>query len=563
MSLASPPFAGTQQGGKRFPPRFDAARVWSRSVRACAVPAIAIMAASCAAVPRSAIELETVVASSPLPAINGLAAGPDGLIYVASIARQSILAVDLDGQSATAVVNPPLGIADDVAFAPDGSMVFTAIVEGAVKRRSAAGTISTIATSLPGANSLAFSPDGKHLYVGQVFFGDGLSEIDLEGRTPPRTIVTDIGGPNAFAVGDDGMIYAPLFVKGQVARIDPATGKVTAIATGFERPSSVRITQDGRLLVMDGATGRLVMMNRDGSDQRDIARLPTGGDDMIIRENGHALVTNMPDSSLADVDLVTGQQTTLMAGELGFPFAIAAGQHQGRTEIYVAGGFAFHAVDGRTGQATDLARPLVSPLEAPTAVSVHGGHIVLASDLLNCIQIFDRSTRRFVRTIDGVAGPASAIERDDGTLLATLPASGQLLAISGEKRTVLASDLDKPLGLVDEAGGTVLITESGSGRLVRIDPETGTKTVIARDLGTPRTVAIAPGGTIYVLDTAERRLLALAPGATEARVAKDDLPIGLLMQPYSRSGGLAIGGDGYAYIASDVRNALYRIRLQD
>ncbi len=73
------------------------------------------------------------------------------------------------------------GECDDLLFAPDGDVISTAFIEGAVRRHKADGSATDLATGLPGINSIALTRDGKRLFAGQVFLGEGLWEIDLAG----------------------------------------------------------------------------------------------------------------------------------------------------------------------------------------------------------------------------------------------------------------------------------------------------------------------------------------------------------------------------------------------
>ena len=77
--------------------------------------------------------------------------------------------------------------------------------------------IRVLAKDLPGINSLAFDQRSGKLYASQVFLGDALWEIDVAGVVAPRLIAKDMGGFNGFEVGLDGMIYGPLWFKGQIA----------------------------------------------------------------------------------------------------------------------------------------------------------------------------------------------------------------------------------------------------------------------------------------------------------------------------------------------------------
>jgi sugar lactone lactonase YvrE len=82
------------------------------------------------------------------------------------------------------VVEPPVGMADDIAFAEDGSMAWTAFLLGKVYLRRGNKTIE-VANGLTGPNSIAFSKDGR-LFVSEVFLGDALYEIDIKNVDKPE-----------------------------------------------------------------------------------------------------------------------------------------------------------------------------------------------------------------------------------------------------------------------------------------------------------------------------------------------------------------------------------------
>ncbi len=148
-------------------------------------------------------------------------------------------------------------MADDIAFAPDGTMAWTGFLTGDLYSRKGDGPVKKLASGLPGINSLAFRKDGR-LYATQVFLGDALYEIDVEGVKPPRKIMEKMGGLNGFEFGPDDMLYGPLWFKGQVARVDVDKAELSVVADGFKIPAAVNFDSKGNLWVVDTALGQLV-----------------------------------------------------------------------------------------------------------------------------------------------------------------------------------------------------------------------------------------------------------------------------------------------------------------
>jgi streptogramin lyase len=89
--------------------------------------------------------------------------------------------------------------------------------------------------------------------------------------------------------------------------------------------------------------------------------------------------------------------------------------------------------------------------------------------------------------------------------------------------TPVASGLAQPEGLAVNIDGSLLVVESGAGRLSRIDPSTGEVTSVAEGLALG-----APGPPGY--------------------------------PPTWTFNGVAVGPSGNIYVTSDVSNALYRFK---
>ena len=117
-----------------------------------------------------------------------------------------------------------------------------------VQQGRLAGTVRTDeADNLPGANSINYRKSDGRLFMGQVFQGDGLWELDPTGVKPPRNILKNIGGLNGFDFGADGWIYGPLWLKKQVVRVNPDTGELKVVAEGFQTPAAANFDSKGNL----------------------------------------------------------------------------------------------------------------------------------------------------------------------------------------------------------------------------------------------------------------------------------------------------------------------------
>lgn len=508
----------------------------------------------------SGFVIEQIVEGSGFHTVNGVAFGPDGRLFAASVAGESIFALDLATGAIESVVGPPTGEADDLAFSPGGDMVWTAFLEGVVRMKSVDGQIKDLASGLPGVNSIAFTRDGKRLFVGQVFMGDSMWEIDLAGIAAPRLVVGNTGGINACQFGPDGMIYGPSWDRGQVVRIHPETGETTVLADGFKKPGAVRFDLQDRLFVLDDQTGEIFALEETGGNwnRRLIVQLPSATDNMVIGPNGFFYVSNMSDNAIHEVDPTTGNSRAIVEGKLGFPRAIAVSSSDDGDLLHIADTGAYRTVNPKTKEVQDIARAVATDLKFPSSVSVHKTSVLLTCELFGAIQIFDLQGK-LIREVSGLKMPGASIECDDGAIVVTEPLAGRVLRVLGDQKEVLAEGLQLPDALAGASDGSVYVAESTSGRLLRIGLTNRKVSVVAENLGSIRAIATTPTGSIAVLNADGGRLVLLDPATGSITPVARNLPVGHLTQPYYRSGGVAVGADGTIYIAADSENALYRI----
>jgi len=508
---------------------------------------------------------EVLVPPSSFSGVHGLAIDAKGRLLAGSVLGNTLWEVDRTTGAAKVLIDAPEGQADDIAVGPKGELAWTNYLMGMLRyRESDSAPMRVLAKDLPGLNSLDFDRRNNKLYASQVFLGDALWEIDREGQKPPRLIKKDMGGFNGFEVGPDGMLYGPLWFKGQVVKIAPADGAMTVIADGFKIPAAANLDGKGNLWVVDARSGELVKVDL-ATGRKTVARqLRPSLDNLAIAPDGTIYVSNMANNEVQSFDPATGVLRTLTSGKLAAPAGLKINGHT----LWVADVFGFRQVDVRSGEVRDVFRMQRDPeLDYPFAIGLSGKLFALTSWFTGTIQLVDRQTLRTVETLHGLKAPFDAMPMDDGSVIYAEIATGSITRAKGPKfveKQVLASGLTGPVQMIIGQDGALYVTEA-AGKLTRIPLDASAPLrAIAEGLALPEGVAQTPWGSFIVAESAARRLVEIDPTNGARRTVADNLPIGLaaspgLPPPYVVTG-VAVGSDGTIYMAADRNNAIYRIR---
>ncbi|MCA1469347.1 SMP-30/gluconolactonase/LRE family protein [Bradyrhizobium sp. IC3195] len=511
-------------------------------------------------------EVTRLVPGSAFHGVHGLGVDKAGHLFAGSVAGAALYEVDIAGGSAKVAIPAPVGMADDIAFAPDGTMAWTGFLAGDLYARKGDGPIKKLASGLPGINSLAFRKDGR-LYATTVFLGDALYEIDVEGVKPPRQIMEKMGGLNGFEFGPDDKLYGPLWFKGQVARVDVDKAELSVVTDGFKIPAAVNFDSKGNLVVIDTALGQLVRVDPKSGAKTMVAQLKPSLDNLAIDDKDRIYVSNMADNGIQEVDPATGHAKQIIIGKLALPGGIGVTSENGKDTIHVADLFAYRTVDGVTGEVTEKARMHAAgtTLEYPMSATAKGNDVVLSSWFTGTVQVIDGKTGATRDMLHDFKAPHDAVVLADGSILVAEFGTKSLVKVSGEHgkdRTTLIGALEGPMGLVRGAGDEVYVTEAFAGIISKIN-STGEKTVIAKDLKMPEGIARTSDGKLIVAEVGAKRLIEIVPESGKVTEIAANLPIGLTGAPGGLPThiptGVAVGATGAIYVSSDVENAIYKV----
>ncbi len=503
-------------------------------------------------------QVEQLVKPSAFHGVHGLAFDADGKLYAGSVVGESIYRVDIVTGKVETIVGSPEGMADDLVFLPDGTMVWTSISQNTVRARKGNGPIRVLAEKLASVNSINYRKSDGRLFVAQVFGGDGLWELDPTGVKPPRNILKDIGGLNGFDIGPDGWIYGPLWFKKQVVKINPDTGELKIVADGFDTPAAANFDSKWNLYVLDTALGTVNRVDIKTGSKTVVAKLDTALDNLAIDSKDRVFVSNMADNGIQEVNVQNGRARQVVKGELSVPVSIAAVAEGKHDLIYVADIFAFRAVDGNTGRVTDIERSHAAGVHIgyPVGVSANDRHVWVMSG--GSVLQFGRDGK-FIKEWKGLRA-SSAVEMSNGNLLIVQGSALAQVDSKGEIKQI-AAGLGRIQGLALN-GNDVYIADQASGSIVRVNLGSGEKKTVVTGLHEPQSVAIEKDGRILTVEFGKRRIVSIDPNSGTVTELASNLPIGIRGDKPDLAIGLSVGATGAIYVTSDIENSLYKLTKQ-
>ena len=518
-----------------------------------------------------------LVAGSWFHGIHGIAFNKDDQLFAGSVIGQTIYRVQIDTGEVDTAVDAPNGMADDIAFADDGTMAWTAFLLGKVYIRKPNGKTIEVANGLAGPNSLAFTKDGR-LFVSEVFIGDALYEVDVKNvdkpefkstaRTDLRRVAEKLGGLNGFEIHrNDGFLYGPLWFKGEAVKINIETGAVEVIASGFKTPAAANFDPQNpdNLYVVDTGTGAVWSVSLTSKARKLVASLKPGLDNLAFDSRGRLFVTSMTDNGIYLVDKQTGAAKTVIEGKLAIPSDLAVVSDNGKDTVHVADVFSYRTVDGQTGAVSDVLRVHGDTHNYPIGISIGAKNVLLSSWFSNTVEKVDRKTGKLVATLADFAAPVDAIEAADGTIYVAELATGNLVKVSadGKQRSTIAKDLRGPVAMAQGPGNVIYVTEIAAGAVSQFDVVSGARKVVADGLAGPEGIDVGADGKLYVAEVGQKRIVSIDPASGAKTVIASNLDIGLEPFPGGPPAlvptGVAVGKSGAIYVSSDRRNALYKL----
>jgi sugar lactone lactonase YvrE len=511
---------------------------------------------------------------------NGILFDSNDKLYVTSVFGGEIAVVDPE----TGEILKRLGIEsgvkcpDDLIFGPDGSLYCTNLIVGEVGRLSPDGVISNQSVA-PGVNSITFSDDGR-LFVALDFMGDGLYELDPSFSKEPRLIAANLGWLNGMDWGSDGYLYGPIWTKGEVVRIDVDSGNITTVAKGFGTPSAVKFDSSGNLYVADYEKGEISRIDLNNSTTEVIASGLERMDNIAFDSNDR-LFTSAEDGTIFEVLANGSTREVLKRGMIGpGGVAVQSNPNSGNDSVFIADLSYLRELDGQTGREIYVERHLMGDISnyngtesgkitSPITVSSDGKNLIISSWVYNVVQVWDPVEHKLIQEYLNFSVPMNAIAFQGDLVVAELgmeEGAAQVLRVNDTARMPLITGLAVPAGLA-ATDNDLWVSDWYLGMVMQLvkDGETLAEPIpVATNLSFPEGLAVDTDGNLLVVETGTGSLSKIDLKTGEISTIAKDLEVGAPaipgLPPTFIFNGVAVSPSGTIYVTGDKSNVLYRIK---
>ena len=506
---------------------------------------------------------------SRLTGANGIRTGADGRIYVASVPSSSVTAINPD-TGAIETISPMGGdivAPDDLVFDEAGNLYLTEITEGRVCMREPNGRVRVLRGDIPVANPITWH-QGR-LIAGECRIDARIMELDLNGGAP-RVIKDGIPMANAFDVGPDGRLYAPIMGANEIWAIDLKTGAHEVVAGDLGVPDSVKFDSKGRIVSTQVASGEVLRLDVQSGAREVLANIGPGLDNVTFV--GERIFISSINGSLTEI-LEPGKTRPLVERGLQWPLGLAVGADG---NLFVCDGiYGYNLSVG--GEATIEALLLAGMIFWPgcpgymrgVAAGRTPGEWIVTTGLGSVARYrpglgeSDFIAHGFDQLMGVAATSGGAVFAEYGT--------GRVHLAEGETVRHIAEELDRPMGVAVD-GHTAYVAEAGAGRIARLRQGSPVDT-LAEGLGRPEGLCLS-GGKLYAVDTLGKRLLEIDPDGGAVSVVARNLPVGAppgvvpkflgpigdMSGPMVNFAGIACGPDGTLYVSADAEGSVLALR---
>lgn len=510
--------------------------------------------------------IDVLAEGSEISGANGMFFDAEDRLWVASVAS-GLWVIDPESGETLERYDVSDGVLspDDVTIGADGSVYFTNIVQGSVGKLAPDGTVSDVAVLGQGVNSITLR-DEQTLFVGLDFLGDGLWSIDLTGASEPRLVVAEPGWINGMDFGPDGALYGPRWQQADVVRIDPDSGEIIQVASGFESvAAAVKFNSQGELYAVEATPQHVVMIDIETGERELVATYDRAGDNLAFDSADRLYISSAEDGSIHEV-LDDGTLRTVKEGALNNSSGISVQARDGIDEVTVMAGQGLLTFDGSTGE--EIAHLSLGFESGELQGSGAGAAIDVDGDVL----LNADWTRPEVEVWDLAAGSVTAVYPVDGGSTDVIRFQGEIYASQAVNNVAIIGE-GPPTPLFDIAGANGLaatdddlfVAAAGTGEVLQL-VEDGVRLdeprAVATGLAQPEGLTALPDGNLVVVEVGTGNVVHIETATGSTTVLAEGLsPVFTLFEGLSVWGpnAVAAGSSGIVYVTSPLDGNVYRI----
>ncbi|WPB95123.1 hypothetical protein [Streptomyces malaysiensis] len=541
------------------------------------------------------LEVRRLTRANRLWGSNGVTFGPDGRLYVAQFLAGQISAVDPVSRDIEVVVplDGPVEAPDDLAFGADGSMYIADLTPGRVWRRGPGGEYTLVSDQVSVPNGITCV--GDRLFVNEMKMNGRLMEL-FPGGGDPAVLTGGLALGNAMQLGPDGCLYYPQMMRNEVWRIPPDGGVPELVAEEVDDPVAVRFDRGGALVVLSrGMAGLVTRIDLATGARSVVATGIVGLDNAAFDHENRMFVSSFASGGIAEVD-TDGRTRVVVPQGFDGPFGITV--DLGGT-VYAADHFSLASPDvpgsgTASGAAVDSGPGAVEDDHEPGPGAIEDGHEpgVVTHELMYAVHnvtaddglLHLTSQLGDVRTHDpvhrttrvratGLDQPTGIAVAPDGSLVVAETGAGRVLRIDdADTVSVLAEGLDHPLDVAFDGQWRCYVSDDRRGAVLRL--EDGGAVVVADGLGAPQGLAVR-GDELFTVEVEHRRLRAISLATGASRIDAEQLAVGLppgitRTEPEPIPGvpgrprqfaGLAVAPDGALLVSANGEGSVLRLTV--
>ncbi len=507
-----------------------------------------------------------VTPPSALFGANGMRIGPDGRLYVAQAFGSQISAIDTVS-GAVSVISPkggPIVAPDDLAFDSKGTLYATEVMSERVCARSPNGEVRIIADGMVAANGVTIHQD--RIFMDECRPGGRMWELFADGRAP-RMLADNLPLPNALQLGPDGNIYFPLLGANEIWRIPVGGGRPEPFIKDLGLPTAVKINSKGQVISTQGRTGEILAIDIQSASKKVLAKVRPGLDNLALTDDDRVFISHFTDGGVAEI-MPDGSERRLVQPGFCGPFGITFSSDG---VLYACDGISMAAVnlDGsqrRVGMLFDGEFPgFVRGIDAGSGRQRdchHGDR--------RCRDLSSDS-HQMTEHAKGLNEAHGVAMGSGGSIVVAESGAGRVLVIAGKEVKTAASGLSRPTGIAIAPDGSCYVSESGKGTIAHVN---GGVSVAAGGFDEPQGLMLS-GDDLYIVDAGTRELVCFSTKTRKRTTIASNLPVGaplgvvphvlsgipgLLPGPLTSFAGITQSHDGTIFVSADSEGTILALR---